>query len=94
MSSGKAGGARRKSSSGGGGGPAAAAGRNGSGNGADRGPATLAAAERFVGRRVSKLFMDEALGKYREFSGEVAEVINTVRKPDGTLDPRFFYFVR
>jgi hypothetical protein len=82
----KAGGAsRRKSSTGGGGGGPSPA---------EQEPTTAAAAKRLIGRRVEKVFKDDALGKYRPFRGEVADVMTSARHADGSKDPRIFYYIR
>jgi hypothetical protein len=57
-------------------------------------PATVAAGRAFLGRRVEKVFVDEALGRYRPFGGEITDVMTSVRRPDGTVDKRVYFFVR
>jgi len=57
-------------------------------------PPTLEAARAFVGRRVEKTFMDETLGAYRPYGGEVDDVMASVHRPDKGVDKRFHFLVR
>lgn len=57
-------------------------------------PKTLASARTYIGRRVEKVFMDEAAGKYRPYDGEVTDVMMSATRPDGAVDNRIFFFVR
>lgn len=79
---------RRKSSADGGGGGAS------NSSNAEPEPATMAAAKALVGRVVDKVFRDDAFGKFRPFRGEVADVMASARRADGSTDPRFYYYVR
>jgi hypothetical protein len=80
--------ARRKSDNGSGGGGA-------SGGSTEPEPTTVAAGRAFLGRRVEKVFMDEALGKARPYGGEVVDVMTSISRPGGGgVHKRVFFFVR